>query len=281
MRARTDRQHTVLARTGQQIAVHELQGDQDFVTVEHLIRAVRTDLGGTSWLILDFRRVGQINAAARTLLHRLVRLLADRKVFVVFADPRNLPSLAELARIESAAVRRFPDLDSALEWCEGCLLAREGVNVSVADSPFPLRSQELLRDLPLESLTVVEGLVTTKVLTPGTVVFEEGDLADALYFVAAGQVSVEIFVGRPRRKARINTVAAGHAFGELALVDRGVRSSRIVADEPTVCHVLSVEGFQVLRDKYPEIAASLYQAIARSLAGTLRRATREIRALVD
>ena len=49
---------------------------------------------------------------------------------------------------------------------------------------------------------------------PGLVLFEEGDPADALYFVSAGQVSVDILVGHPRRRARISTVPAGQAFGD-------------------------------------------------------------------
>jgi glutaminase len=270
----------VLGRVGHRIVVHELQGDQTFATVERLIRAVRVNLDEADWVILDFRRVDQINAAAETLLHGLVRLLAGREVATIIADPRAMPPLAKLAR-ENATVRRFPDRDSALEWCERCLLAREGIDDSLPDCLVPLGRQDLLRDLTPTSLAVVETLLTTQVLTPGSVVFEEGDPADALYFISAGQVSAEILVGHPPRRTRVNTVAAGRAFGELALIDGGTRSARIVVDEPTLCHVLSVEGFEALRDKHPDIASSLYQAIARSLSGRLRHATREIRALAD
>lgn len=281
LRSRTAPEREVLAWAGHRIVVHELQGDQAFATVESLIRVVRANLDGASWVILDFRRVGQVNSAAATLFRGLVRLLADRDVTTILADPWALPPLAEVARVEGATACRFTDLDSALEWCEHCVLAQEGIDDVVADSLVPLQSQELLRNLPPESLAVVENLLTTKVLTPGLVLFDEGDPADALYFVSAGQVSVDILVGRPRRRVRIDTVPAGQAFGELALVDGGTRSSRIVIDQPTLCHVLPTRGFTVLKNQHPDIALILFQAIARSLSARLRHANGEIRALTD
>jgi glutaminase len=280
-RSRTIREREVLARAGQRIVVHELQGDQTFATVENLIRAVRANLDAASWVILDFRRVGQVNSAAQKLLDGLVRLLADRDVATILADPHALPPLAGLSRVEGATVRRFADLDSALEWCEHSVLAHEGIDDFVPDAMVPLESQELLRNLPAESFAVVQSLLTTKVLTPGLVLFEEGDPADALYFVSAGQVSVDILVHDPRRRVRISTIPAGQAFGEMALIDGGTRSSRIVVDQPTLCHVLSVYGFNALRDNHPDIALILFQAIARSLSSRLRHANREIRALAD
>jgi glutaminase len=202
-------------------------------------------------------------------------------VVTVLVDPQALPPLAGLSRVEGATVRRFTDLDSALEWCEHCVLAQEGVDDFLPDAMVPLESQELLRDLRAESLAVVEGLLTTKVLTPGLVLFEEGDPADALYFVSAGQVSVDILVGHPPRRVRISTVPAGQAFGEMALIDGGTRSSRLVVDQPTLCHVLSLHEFNTLGDNHPDIALILFQAIARSLSSKLRLANREIRALAD
>jgi glutaminase len=178
-------------------------------------------------------------------------------------------------------VRRFTDLDTALEWCERCVLTHEGIDDVVPDAMVPLESQELLRDLPAESLAIVEGFLTTKVLTPGLVLFEEGDPADALYFVSAGQVSVDILVGHPRRGVGVSTVPAGQAFGEMALIDRGTRSSRIVVNQPTLCHVLSVHEFNAIRDNHPDIALILFQALARSLSSRLRQANREIRTLAE
>jgi glutaminase len=281
LRSRTVRQRKVLADAGNRIVVHELQGEQTFATIENLIRVMQANLEGVGWCILDFRRVGLVNPAAEKLLLGLVRLLGKRGAVTVLVDPHDLPQLAGLSQAEGARVRRFTDLDTALEWCEHSVLAHEGIDDFLPDAMVPLKSQELLRDLPAESLAVVKGLLTTKVLTPGLVLFEEGDPADALYFVSAGQVSVDVLLGRPRRRVRMSTIPAGQAFGEIALIDGGTRSSRIVADQPALCHILSADAFQTLRDSYPDIALILFQGIARSLSARLRHANREIRVLAD
>ena len=89
---------------------------------------------------------------------------------------------------------------------------------------------------------------------------------DGLYFVSAGQVSVDILVGHPRRRVRVHTIPAGQAFGEVA---------------PTLCHILSVHEFKALGANHPDIALVLFQAITRSLSSRLRQANREIRGLAD
>jgi glutaminase len=117
------------------------------------------------------------------------------------------------------------------------------------------------------------------VFTPGTVVFEPGDPADSIYFVSAGLVTVLARASRDRRWIRLDTVAAGSAFGELAVMDGVVRSSRVIAEEPTLCHVLGTRVLDDLVTDHPRVAVALHRSIARSLSARLRHATREIQAL--
>ena len=113
----------------------------------------------------------------------------------------------------------------------------------------------------------------------GTIVFDEGDEADGLYFVGAGQVIADVRVPGQRGRRRLSSIPAGSAFGELALVDGRARSTRIVAIESTICHVLSPGAFADLRAAAPSAAAELVLAIARSLSQRLRTSTAEVAAL--
>jgi glutaminase len=174
---------------------------------------------------------------------------------------------------------RFVDLDSALEWCETQLLRDGGIGGAVAEELVPLSGQDLLRDLPADVIAQIESRTVTRVFTAGTVVFDEGDEADGLYFVSAGEVVADVRVRRQRGRRRLSSVAAGSAFGELALVDGRPRSTRIVAVEPTMCHVLSPEAFSSLQAEAPEQCAALTLAIARSLSQRLRASTAEVAAL--
>jgi glutaminase len=278
-RARTRDQLDVLDAVGSSVIVYEIQGDQGFTSAEALIRAVRSDLDQVTSVVLDVRRVSRVDNAAVVLLEGLVGLLADRGVELVIADPHGLARTSDLGD-QTRLARRFLDVESALEWCENGALGRAGFTLDeLPDRLVTLSEQELAASMDAESVAVLESLVTTRVQTAGVVIFDEGDEADCLYFVAAGQVSVDIRVGPGRRRSRLTSIGPGRAFGELSLVDGGTRSSRVVADEPTLCHVLTRDALDEMRREHPEVAIELYRAIARSLSVTLRRATGEIRSL--
>ena len=278
-RARPRDQLDLLDAIGASVIVYEIQGDQGFASAEALIRAVRSDLDEVTSVVLDVRRVSVVDNAALVLLEGLVDLLSTRGVELVIADPHGLAGTSRLGE-NARLVRRFLDVESALEWCENGALARAGFTLEeLPDRLVPLGEQELATSMDAAAVAVLESLVTTRVLTDGVVVFNEGDDADCLYFVAAGQVSVDIKVGRGGRRSRLTSIGPGRAFGELSLVDGGKRSSRVVTDEPTLCHVLTRDALDEMRRDHPEVAIELYRAIAGSLSATLRRATGEIRSL--
>jgi len=140
----------------------------------------------------------------------------------------------------------------------------------------PLARQDLLHDPAPEIVDEIESRTTTRVLTPGTIAFDEGAESDGLWFVSAGQVMADIRTRRGRR--RLSSTSAGSSFGELALVDGGRRSARVVALEPTICHVLSTEAYDDLQKNAPAAAGALTLAIARLLSGRLRYATADLAA---
>jgi glutaminase len=277
-RARVGHEREVLEAEGSTIAVHELVGDLGFVGMESLVRTVLSDPHETGWRILDLGRCTRLDVAARTLLVGLVEQLTEQNTVVVLVEPR-MPGPKESMRPLAADLERFADLDSALEWCETQLLHRHGLTDVLPDGLVPMASQDLLRGLGSDVLAEIESRTTTKVFPAGTIVFEEGDQADGLYFVGAGQVMADIRIPGQRGRRRLSSVPAGAAFGELALVDGRPRSTRIVALEPTICHVLSPEAYADLGTRAPQAAAELVMAIARSLSQRLRNSTAEVASL--
>ncbi len=276
------RQHAegeCLEAGGSAIAVHELVGDQTFVGVEALVRNVLADPQPTRWRILDLSRATRIDLAAAALLGALVAQLQEGGMEAVLVEPRGRGTRE--ATVEWPEMPRFSDVDRALEWCESELLSAQGVGGGLAEGLVPLPAQDLLRDLSAEALAAIESRVVTRVFTAGTVVFEQGAEADGLYFVGAGEVVADLRVRGQRDRRRLSSVAAGSAFGELALVDGRPRSTRIVAVEPTICHVLAPEAFESLRQEVPDAAAGLLLAIARSLSQRLRASTAEVAALEE
>ncbi len=262
------------------IVVHELVGDEGFASTELLVRAVLSDAQPARWRVLDLRRVTRIDTAAETLLSSLVAQLEADGVSVSVVEPR-LPQPRSALRWLPGTVHRFLDADAALEWCETALLHERGVDDDLPSDLVPLRQVDLLDGLPEWAVQAIEERVTSRVITDGAVVFDEGDPADGLYFVAAGQVASDVRMKNLSGRRRLSTIAAGSSFGELALVDGSTRSTRIVALEPTICYVLSPESFDELRHRDPASAAELVMAISRSLSHRLRSSTADVAAFED
>jgi glutaminase len=274
-RSRTRREQAVLDERGAEVVVHELHGGLTFSTSAELVTSLLPTLGDLRALILDMRRVTHVDKAGEEMLAGLADEAVRRNVAVLAVGADRLTQRL-LTRPD---LHGCPDVESALESCEDMLLAEAGIVLEPPEGLVPLQEQELLAEIPEDLLAAIEERFVTKVYTPGTVVFHEGAEADSLYFICAGQMSADIRASHSSRRVRLSTMRAGTAFGELALVDGGRRSARVVVDQPSLCYVLSREAVHELETQHPRAAEALHRAIARSLSARLRRATAEIRAL--
>ena len=173
----------------------------------------------------------------------------------MLADPNGLATPDWLAD-GALGARRFADVEGALEWCENGVLQRAGLPAGdLPDRLIQMVEQELTAGMTPAAVAVLETLVTTQVVTEVTILFSEGDAADSMFFVAAGQVSIDILVG-PNRRSRLTSIGPGRAFGELSTVDGGRRSSRAVTDAPTLCHVFTRAAMNQIEGDHPDVSAA-------------------------
>src|ERR1700738_1882547 len=68
---------------------------------------------------------------------------------------------------------------------------------------------------------------------PGDVIFEEGTSGSTLMLVGRGRVQISK-TGRQGLQETLATIERNDFFGELAVIDRGPRSARAIALEPTL-----------------------------------------------
>lgn len=79
-------------------------------------------------------------------------------------------------------------------------------------------------------------------LADGEILFHRGELGDAFYLLESGQIRI-FTLDEGGQELTLNTLGAGEAFGELALLDDQVRSASAVAVGPTTLRRLRREGF--------------------------------------
>lgn len=139
-----------------------------------------------------------------------------------------------------------------------------------------LRDNALFRGVPpeaLDALTTVPDLVP---LTPGDLLFEEGDRADYLYLLASGAVRVSKR-GRAGAQETLSNFGPGEFLGEMALLDFEPRSARAVVTEAGVAGCVDAAGFERLVRLAPgAISANLTRCAVARLRHTNEQYIREL-----
>ena len=112
----------------------------------------------------------------------------------------------------------------------------------------------------LDALKISEiaDLLELKRVPADFLIINEGDPADAIYFISVGQVEDELSSGPIR-------LGAGDFFGEIALLKECKRTASVRSISPCELMVLSVHDFQALLRANPETNASLNEVMESRL----------------
>lgn len=99
----------------------------------------------------------------------------------------------------------------------------------------------------------------------GESIVREGSTGSFLYVIIEGRVTV-LKSAAGQRGTELAQLEAGDSFGEMSLLDQGVRSASVVALVPCVLLRLSENDCW----RYPASSAKIYRNIARILSRRLR-----------
>lgn len=124
----------------------------------------------------------------------------------------------------------------------------------------------LLADLPLfaalgsEELELLAQAVDLRRLQPGEALFKAGDPGEAMYIVTSGEIEISV-VDRAGQKIVLTGRHRGDVFGELAMLDEGVRTATATAIIPTELLELDRADLLLLVTRKPEAALHLLGAM--------------------
>ncbi|WP_425257739.1 glutaminase A [Rubrivivax sp. RP6-9] len=280
-RRRPAADNTLLDQHGGTVVVFELQGDLRFATLEPVLRAIAA--GGTALhcAVLDFKRVGQADDAATRLLAALAGSCAARGQQLVLTRVRRGDLLADFGNAlhprHAGAVHFLPQLDLGLEWCEKALLARVHGTQAVAAIPG-LADHRWCTGLGADEVALLESVVERQQHAAGSLIVQRGDVADRLYFLVRGEVSVvQALPGGGVQ--RLSTLSAGMGFGELAMLGGGRRSADVRADTEVACWTLDQRRYAQLEAERPALALRLTRQLLLGAAETIARLSADVAAL--
>jgi CRP/FNR family cyclic AMP-dependent transcriptional regulator len=130
---------------------------------------------------------------------------------------------------------------------------------------MPRAPVEALRNVPLftaleeRELERLADRFQERTFSEGETIVSEGSTGSSFFVIGEGSATVS--VGGEVR----DTLEAGDYFGEIALVDEGVRSASIVAATDLRCYFLTPWEFRPFVEEHPQLAWSLLQNLARRL----------------
>lgn len=97
-----------------------------------------------------------------------------------------------------------------------------------------------------------------------TAVIRRGRVGDCMYFIASGEVEVEVEPTSVR-------LSAGAFFGELALLGDSIRTANVTTTKPSTLLILDLADFRTLMAHHSELARAIDAEGKRRLSDNLRR----------
>ena len=128
----------------------------------------------------------------------------------------------------------------------------------------------LFRGLDAHQLEQLARMVRPFEFGPAKTLFRQGDASDGMYFIRSG--SVEICARVPGDAAMtFRLVGPGDILGEVALLDRGVRTATAFTKEPTAGYWLGRRHFETLRLDRTPASLMIMQRVIDNTCVSVRR----------
>lgn len=128
---------------------------------------------------------------------------------------------------------------------------------------------ELFREFAYRELEVVAGYLSYLEVVRGRTLFQEGEPGNSLLIVIEGRMGV--YKGGENGQYLLSTEGRGRMVGEMALLDRELRSATCVAETDCQLLALSADGLERMAREAPAVAYRLMHSLARLLSKRLRR----------
>jgi len=141
-----------------------------------------------------------------------------------------------------------------------------------------LRRTDVFYDLSEAQLEMVASICQEVEYRVGEIIFEENSAGDELYVIANGEVEIlldpSLVQTSPDPQSGLVTIAtlrSGQTFGEVALVDQGLRTAAArCAARKSQLLVIPRERLVTLCDSYPELGYRVMRNLAADLAFKIR-----------
>jgi len=145
-----------------------------------------------------------------------------------------------------------------------------------------LKQSDIFYQFTPTQLEMVANLCQEVVFNAGEIIFRENSDSKELYVIAQGEVDILIHRGAAgdddKKETTVALLRRGQSFGEVALVDEGLRSASARAvQKDTRLLVIHRDKLIMLCETYPQLGYRLMYNLAADLAMKIRNTDLRIR----
>jgi CRP/FNR family cyclic AMP-dependent transcriptional regulator len=139
-----------------------------------------------------------------------------------------------------------------------------------------LKQADIFDGMNTAQLELIDRTCQEQSFSAGEVICAEGADSDELYVIVQGEVDIlvnpALVSDQPeeRKLEVIATMRRGQSFGEIALVDRGLRSATVMAKQDTRLLILPREKLIALCESNPQLGYRLMYNLAADLSLKMR-----------
>ncbi|MFN0068980.1 MAG: Crp/Fnr family transcriptional regulator [Limisphaerales bacterium] len=179
---------------------------------------------------------------------------------------------AKFPKAESATPAAPAKPAAAPAAAPGTPVAAKGVR------PAILRRMRMFAAMSDEQIATLAKYLEEVTIAPFKHAVRQGDPADAMFLVAAGEVRARIVIDGA--ETTLATMKVGEAFGEVAIFDDGPRSADVIANVESVLLRISKDTVAKLMAEAPGLATPLLAAICHLLTTRIRADNKRLDAAV-
>jgi rhodanese-related sulfurtransferase/CRP-like cAMP-binding protein len=140
-------------------------------------------------------------------------------------------------------------LDTLASWAELAAYARQSGGEALVQRLLSVMHTNAFKQLPLEHVTQALRQMTSRRVSAGEVIVNQGERGDAFYLIWSGQAEVwqeDPFEGELRL---VDTMGPGDTFGDEALVTGGTRNATVKMIEDGELLVLGEQDFREIMSR--------------------------------
>ncbi|HEU5464793.1 MAG TPA: cyclic nucleotide-binding domain-containing protein [Candidatus Binatia bacterium] len=176
----------------------------------------------------------------------------------------------------SSQDQAFADLNLALAWCEDRLLRAANLQQNAGLAGFEPWLQQQLG--PLVRAADLVCYLERKDTDGSQVLYRQGEPADTIDLVAAGNLAVDI-TNSEGQSLRVRRITTHTVVGEMGFFRHAARSATVSSDGPATLFTLTRGNFERMRRERPDLASAFDDFILRILADRIDFANQALESL--